>query len=192
MLAASEFELLLVRARARDDEAAWELIARYGPHVVAVVRRKLSRQVRARLDSQDIVQAVWKSFFFDMAGIDEIQSPEQLMKVLIQMTHNKVVDAYRRHVVAEQRGTGRECSLDSVNEPGLRLRSSDPTPSAFAIAKERWQQMIGGRTPVHQSVIRMRMAGETFESISSQLQISERTARRVIEDLRQDQDHDET
>ncbi len=146
----SEFEILLERLRGGDEDAAWQLVCEYGPHVVAVVRRRLRRQIRARLDSQDLVQAVWKSFFFDLPGMEEIRSPEQLIKLLVEFAHNKVVDAYRQHLFAERRRAGLESPLppqdelerDTAEEPGDDFPGRAATPSQFAVAREEWQRML--------------------------------------------------
>jgi RNA polymerase sigma factor (sigma-70 family) len=197
----SDFETLLERLRTGDEEAAWQLVCEYGPHVVAVVRRRLRRQIRARLDSQDLVQAVWKSFFLDMPGIADLRSPEQLIKLLVELTQNKVVDAYRHHLYAERRRAAQEeAALHEENpecerwpaENGVEIIGRDATPSQFAMAREHWQRMLHERPVVHQEVIRRRLMGQTYESIAATLGISERTARRVIGDLWQEQCHDQT
>jgi RNA polymerase sigma factor (sigma-70 family) len=190
MATTSDFETLLDRLRQGCDDAAWQLICEYGPHIVAVVRRRLHRNIRARVDSQDLVQAVWKSFFFDMAGIEDIRSPDQLMAVLVTMTQNKIVDVHRRHVYAERRGVAHETPLACLKEEEGELRPREASPSQFAMARECWQQMLHERTPLQRQIIRLRLAGETFEAIAAKLDINERTARRVIEDLRQEHCHD--
>ena len=178
------------RLRQGCDDAAWQLLCEYGPHVVAVIRRRLDRDMRVRVDSQDVIQAVWKSFFFDMAGIDSIHSPDELMRVLVTMAQNKLADAHRRHVRAERRGVLQTTPIALLNEDEDGVRKRVSTPSQFAMARERWQQLLDESPPIHREVIRLRLTGETFEAIAIKLGISERTARRVIEDLRQEHCHD--
>ncbi len=187
----TEFEALLSSARNGDEDAAWQIVGEYGPHIVAVVRRRLGRRIRTRLDSHDLVQAVWKSFFFDMAGVEQIQTPKQLVAVLAKMTENKVVDAYRRHLGAERRGLGREKSIQEATDDGQALSSNAPTPSQFAMARERWTAMLQHKSRTHQRIINLRLAGETFDGIAEQVGVSERTARRVIDDLWAEHSSDE-
>jgi RNA polymerase sigma factor (sigma-70 family) len=187
----SEFEILLDRVRTGDEDAAWQLVCEYGPHVVAVVRRRIRRQIRVRLDSQDLVQAVWKSFFFDLPGRSEIRTPEQLIKLLVEFTHNKVVDAYREHLFAGRRRAELEnppAAKDDDEQESADERPVEPpgraaTPSQFAVAREELQRMLQKRPAMHQQVIQRRLMGDTFESIAATLGISERTARRVIGEL---------
>jgi RNA polymerase sigma factor (sigma-70 family) len=51
------------------------------------------------------------------------------------------------------------------------------------MARERFSNIMNNHSPQHQRVIELRIAGATFEEIGSQLGISEKTARRVIERL---------
>jgi RNA polymerase sigma factor (sigma-70 family) len=187
----TEFEMLLDRLRSGDDDAAWQLVCDYGPHVLAVVRRMINRQIRVRLDSQDLAQTVWKSFFFNIVELTKVRSPDELIGTLVQMTRHKVIDAYRRHLFAAGNGAVREKPLVDRDAEGERIPGPDGTPSQFAMVRERWQRMLSERKPVHQEVLRRRMTGQSFEDIAASLGISERTARRVVLDLWREECHDE-
>ena len=70
----SEFRKVIERVCAGSDEATWELIDTYGPHIQRVIRRKLNQKMRSKFDSLDFVQMVWASFFTErekMAGFTE-------------------------------------------------------------------------------------------------------------------------
>ncbi|MCA9151905.1 MAG: hypothetical protein KDA92_21530, partial [Planctomycetales bacterium] len=53
------FSHLLEQVRQGSDEAAWDLVETYGPHVLRTIRRTLSREIRGKFDSDDFAQAVW-------------------------------------------------------------------------------------------------------------------------------------
>jgi len=57
------FSLLLEQARAGSDSAARELIERFGPFILRVIRNRLDPRLRSIFDSADFSQAVWASFF---------------------------------------------------------------------------------------------------------------------------------
>ncbi|MEX2137696.1 MAG: sigma-70 family RNA polymerase sigma factor [Pirellulales bacterium] len=187
----TDFETLLERLRLGDEDAAWELVCEYGPHVMAVLRRRLKSQIRARIDSQDLAQAVWKSFFLGIGDMAEIRSPEQLMAALVRLAQYKLWDAYRDQLYTASRAAHREKRLTPHNEDGDQIPGREGTPSQFAIARERWQQMLSERSPEQQEVLRRRMTGESFEAIAGSLGISARTARRVVGDLWREHCHDE-
>src|SRR5947209_4816813 len=48
-----EFKNLMRRVQEGSEDAARELLDRYGEHILRVVRRKLSRQLRSKFDSVD-------------------------------------------------------------------------------------------------------------------------------------------
>jgi DNA-directed RNA polymerase specialized sigma24 family protein len=188
----TEFEKLLDRLRRGDDDAAWQLVGEYGPHVTAVVRRMIRTQMRVRVDSQDLAQTVWKSFFLNIEEMTNVRTPEELIKTLVRVTQHKVQDAYRRQLYLARNGAMRERQLEAHDLDEERIPGSDGTPSQFAIVRERWQRMLSVRKPVHQEVLRRRMTGESFESIAASMGISERTARRVVLALWRRVSHDET
>jgi RNA polymerase sigma-70 factor (ECF subfamily) len=187
----TEFELLLDRLRSGDDDAAWQLVCEYGPHVTAVVRRMIRSQMRVRVDSQDLAQTVWKSFFLNIVEMTNVRTPEELIKTLVRVTQHKVMDAYRRQLYEGRNGAVRETQLVLQDGEGERIPGPEGTPSQFAMVRERWQRMLSMRKPVHQEVLRRRMTGESFESIAASMGISERTARRVVLDLWREECHDE-
>ena len=182
--------MLLARLRSGDEDAAWQLVDEYGPHVMAVVRRRLNRQIRVRLDSQDLAQAVWKSFFFDIASLTDIRSPEELIRLLVGMTQNKVNDAYRRNLYTAYNGAVRERRLALEDSQDEGLASAEGTPSQFAIMRERWQKLLTGAPPLARKILRRRMKGETYEAIAAELDISPRTAQRLVADLWDEHSHD--
>jgi RNA polymerase sigma factor (sigma-70 family) len=178
------------RIKDGDEEAASQLVADYGNHVMAAVRSRLGRRIRVRVDSHDIAQAIWKSFF-ELAGTQTIDSPRQLVAILAAMSLNKLSDAYRQHVVAKPRAMSRE-DRTPLKLNDRRLPNDNETPSMFAVARERFRRIFIERTPREQEIIRRRVAGQTFEDIGTSLGISERTARRVMEKLWEEHGHDET
>jgi RNA polymerase sigma factor (sigma-70 family) len=187
----TEFETLLERLRGGDEDAAWQLVCEYGPHVTAVVRRMIRSQMRVRLDSQDLAQTVWKSFFFNIVHLTNVATPEELIKTLVRMTQHKVMDAYRRQLYAVGNGAMSETPLIDRDDQGERIPGRPGSPSQFAMVRERWERMLRQRPPVHQEVLRRRMTGQSFESIAASMGISERTARRVVGELWREHCHDE-
>lgn len=185
----ADFETLLNRLRIGDEDAAWQLVCEYGPHVMAVVRRRMNRQIRVRLDSQDLAQAVWKSFFVDVACMSRIRSPEELMGHLVRMTQHKLIDAYRRHLYAANSGAIHERPLDLDDSQGERIASPEGTPSQFAIMRERWQKMLADASPMARKILRRRMKGESFEEIAASLGISARSAKRAVAELWDENGH---
>lgn len=195
MAGEGQFAALLQAAREGQDEAAAELVASYGPHVMRTIRRTLSKEIRGKFDSIDFAQAVWASLFASPEQLDGVKEPQQLVGLLATMARNKVVDELRRRVQTQKYSVRRERPLyDETNGEG-ELASRDPTPSQFAIARERWVSMLRAQPAHYRQVIRLKLMGKTNRSIANQLGMSERTVHRVLDRITESpedsQDRDE-
>src|SRR5215831_11847068 len=93
----SAFQELIRRVRAGDGRAAEELVRRYEPAIRRVVRVRLGdSRLQRVLDSTDIAQSVFGSFFVRTAlGQYELNTPEQLLNLLVNMSRKKVIDQVR-------------------------------------------------------------------------------------------------
>ena len=184
---ATEFASLMRRLRDGSEEAAWELVEHYGNSVQRVIRRSLNEQMRSKFDSIDFVQAVWFSLFKERERFNSFQSPAQLTAFLMGMAKNKLAHEHRRRLQTKKHDLRREQAINSEEEshyPG----SNSPRPSQIAQARELWNSIIAGESEQNQGIVKLRLAGMTYEEIGSTLGIHERTARRVIDRLSKEAD----
>ena len=180
----SEFADLMARLRAGDQDAAWRLIEDYGPHIRRVVRRELHQKMRSKFDSIDFVQAVWASFFREPGQMREMQTPEELLALLMTVARNKVIDETRRRLYLQKMNVHREEPLDEQPPEKLeKMHSPQPRPSQVAVAREQWQRLMQGASPEHRQILEMRFAGATYEQIGSKLDLHERSVRRIVEQM---------
>jgi RNA polymerase sigma factor (sigma-70 family) len=176
-----EFRRLLEQVRQGSEEAAWELIEVYGPHIFRAVRRKLNARMRSKFDSADFVQAVWASFFTSRSQILSFEQPDELIAFLSAMAHNKVISEVRRRMVYEKHNIVREQPLHDSTLPAPQVPGHQPTPSQVAVARERWRRMVAGQPAINKKVFYLRYTGETYEAIAEKLGMHERTVRRIVE-----------
>jgi RNA polymerase sigma-70 factor (ECF subfamily) len=179
------FHDLLQRIRDGSQEAVVELVEDYGPLVLRVVRRRLHPKLRPKFDSLDFVQSVWASFFADTSRLGNFSTKEALVEYLMRMAHNKTVDEFRKRLQTAKYTVNREVALDdgTVAERADPSVPRVPTPSHRAIAHETWDRLLRGQPPIYREILKLRWQGATFDEIAATLQISERTARRVINRL---------
>src|SRR5215472_16638619 len=92
------FSEFVRRIRAGDEEAAAELVRQYEPLIRREIRLRMEDRRLSRLfDSLDVCQSVLASFFVrTAAGQYDLDRPEQLLKLLVAMTRNKLASAARR------------------------------------------------------------------------------------------------
>jgi RNA polymerase sigma-70 factor (ECF subfamily) len=180
------FVQLMARARGGDEAAVGELLRHYEEDVRLMVRVRLPRALRSQFDSMDFVQAVWQSFFSDDPG--RFANSRHLRGFLAGVVRNKVHEEYRRRTRTRKYDMGREESLyvrrGGRDEP-REVAAPDPSPSQNAQAADRWDQLLAGRSELEARVVELRRQGLTFDEIAEQTGLSERSARRIIDAIRE-------
>jgi RNA polymerase sigma-70 factor (ECF subfamily) len=127
------FADLIRRARGGDDGAAAELVRRYEPAVRRAVRLRLDPRLRRSCDSLDICQAVLCSFFVRVAsGQYDLETPDQLLKLLATMAHNKL-GMQRRY---QRRARRDERRVVGGTAQALEAPAVEASPSRQVSARE--------------------------------------------------------
>jgi RNA polymerase sigma-70 factor (ECF subfamily) len=178
-----ELRQVLARIREGDEDAARELLRRYEAKVRLVVRRQLPRLLRSRFDSQDFVQSVWGSFFRRMrTHPTDLEDTTSLVAVLVQAAKHKVIDEFRR-ASAPKRDMRREESIWDGARPRDLVDHAD-APIELAQASEALGRLRELLPEDRRTVLDLKAAGLSTHEIAGRVGLSERTVRRVIEDLR--------
>jgi RNA polymerase sigma-70 factor (ECF subfamily) len=182
-----DFRDLMQRIRRGSDDAAWELVERYGDDIRRAVRRLLNHKLRSKFDSLDFVQVVWASFFRARGRLEEFETPQALAAFLITMTRNKVVMEHRRRLQTEKYNVNRETELDDSPEDSPREISRDePAPVSVAIARERLNRMLADQPQHYRRIIQLRLEGYSQVEIAAKLGLAESTVRRFLKRLFED------
>lgn len=159
------FSDLITRVRAGDEQAATDLVRRYEPEIRREVRFLLRDPfLRRSFDSMDICQSVMGSFFLRAAlGEYDLSRPEDLVRLLISMTRNKVVDATRRQR-AQRRDHRRATSLEAVD-----VESRTPTPSAVVEGRELLAMFRERLSEEERQLADLRAQGREWADIAKEL-----------------------
>lgn len=175
-----EFRDLMDRVQAQAPDAVGELLNRYGPHILRVVRRRLKPEIRSKFDSTDFVQAVWASFFALPLDDYRFDQSAALAAFLAEMAHHKVVDAVRQRLISQKYNVNRERPIEDAGS----LSHGFPSPMDIAIAKEEWEKLIGESEPPHQQILTSLGEGFSAREVADQLGFCEKTVRRVLRRIR--------
>jgi RNA polymerase sigma factor (sigma-70 family) len=179
-----EFRLLMDKVLAGNEEAASQLLKRYGPAVLEAVRRRLSKRLRSKFDSLDFVQDVWASFFANPPSEQRVLGPEMLVAFLTRVAQNKVVDATRQRLQGVKHNVKLECSLDNSMPGGPEaVPAQQPTPSEAVSGDEQWFHLLDQLPKVHRRILILLRQGKKPAEIATELQINQRTIRRLIDKL---------
>jgi RNA polymerase sigma-70 factor (ECF subfamily) len=132
---AESFHDLIRRVRAGDAEAAAELVRQYEKEIRRTIRVRLTDpRLRRTLDSMDICQSVLGNFFVRAsAGQFDLDQPEQLLKLLMTMARNKVMDKARQQTA----GRRDQRRLEASGEGALAgVADRGDTPSQIVSGRE--------------------------------------------------------
>jgi RNA polymerase sigma factor (sigma-70 family) len=193
------FQVLLRRVRAGDGQAAAELVRRYEPAIRRAARvRLVDTRLNRLLDSMDICQSVLASFFVRTAlGQYELETPEQLLKLLATMTRNKLANQVKGHRATRRDFRRIEAGGGDTSVVGgiEGLAGQGPTPSSEVAARELLEEARRRLLPEELSLLERREQGSEWTEIAAELRsspeaIRKRLARaidRVAHDLGLDQ-----
>ncbi len=137
-MSVTDFPDLIRRVRAGDPAAAADLVERYAAAIRREVRFRL-RDVRARrvVDASDVCQMVLGSFFARAAmGQFDLESPADLLNLLMQIARNKVADQVKREHAARRGGDARAEPLAGADGEPRPVAAPGPTPSAVVADRD--------------------------------------------------------
>ncbi len=166
-MSAASFLELIRRVRAGDPQASAELVRLYEPAVRIAIRARLNNQGLRRLfDSMDICQSVLGSFFVRVAlGQFELESADQLIKLLVTMARNRLSHYARRHRAAcrdHRRTVGQGTPANEPADPG-------PSPSEIVLGQELLESFRQRLSPQERLIVERRIAGCAWSEIAEEL-----------------------
>jgi RNA polymerase sigma-70 factor (ECF subfamily) len=152
----TQFRSLIRRVRAGDCAAAEELVRLYGPTIRRVARIRLADTRLQRLfDSLDICQSVFGSFFVRVAlGQFDVDTPQQLLNLLVAMSRKKVADHARNAGAAR-----RDYRRTREGQIGECHAAPEAGPVEQVAARELLEEFHRRLSPEERSIADRRAAG---------------------------------
>ena len=178
MSEAPAFDELIRRVRAWDQEAAAELVRRYEPAIRRAVRVRLANaRLGNLLDSMDICQSVLRSFFVRAASSQyELETPEQVLKLLTAMARNKLASQARRQHA--QRRDNRRAT--AIGDEGSRLVAPGDSPSTAIVVRDLQQEVRRRLTPDECQLLELKNQGHDWAAIAEQVGGAAETLRKKL------------
>jgi RNA polymerase sigma-70 factor (ECF subfamily) len=180
------FADFLNRLQAGEDVAAQELFARFTHQLIALALRHIDGGLRHKVEPEDVVQSVYKSFFFRYgAGNLELVNWNSLWGLLTLITVRKCAERATYHR-AERRDAAREVSPPRGDEaaPWLDPLGREPTPLEAAVLSETIEHLLAGLDEDERPILELSLQGYTTREISERLGRAERTVRLLREGVR--------
>ena len=170
------------RLREGDPGAADALFALYAWRLTRVAERHLSDKLAGRLDSEDVVQSVFRTFFRRGAeGEFRIDTSAQLWRLLVTITVRKVA-AKGRHHTAEARDVAAEAGGESWLAEAV---AHEPGPEEAATLVDQIENLLRGLPPFYCQVLDLRLQGCGSTEAARRLGVSRQTVHRALQLLQQ-------
>ena len=169
------------------NTAAQLIWTRYFPDLLELARKNLNRRIRPRVDEEDVLQSMYKSFClrqqrgeYDLAGRDAIWD------LLVTITLNKVRNVARdqgrkkRDPAREQAIPGDD-EMESQRWALEQMEAAGPSPAEAAVLNEALEHRLEALAdPELRQVALWRLESYTDREIADKLGCVERTVERKV------------
>ncbi len=174
---------LLRRYRRGDDDAATELYLRYADRLRALATGQTSAQLQQRVDADDMVQSVFRTFFRRAAiGQYDIPEGDELWKLLLVIGLNKIRYAGIFHR-ADKRDVTKTTSADQLQFTLTTQRGGDEV--ALNVLRLTIDEMLEPLPDIVREIVQQRIAGHEINDISQATGRSKRSVERILQEFRQ-------
>jgi RNA polymerase sigma-70 factor, ECF subfamily len=174
---------LLRRFQQGQTDASTELYIRYAQRLMAVAASQTSSDLAQRVDPEDIVQSVFRTFFRRATlGQYTVPEGEELWKLLLVIALNKIraTGAFHR---AEKRDVKRTSGGESYE---LAIQSeSGHDETALSLLRMVVEELLQDLPEAHRKIIELRIEGHEVNEIATAVQRSKRSVERELQEFRQ-------
>ena len=173
---------LLRRFRGGQPDAATELYLRYAERLRALTAGQVAPDLAPRLDPDDIVQSVFRTFFRRAAqGQYDVPEGQDLWKLFLIIALHKIRSAARFHRAGKRDVRATANGLcEARNEEDLAA----PDEMALATLHMVIDDLLGGLAPSMRAIVELRIEGREVEEIAQRTQRSRRSVERALHEFR--------
>jgi RNA polymerase sigma factor (sigma-70 family) len=173
---------LLQHLRNGEADASTRLYLRYFRRLNAVTARQISRNLGRRIDSEDIVQSVFRTFFRRaVRGDFEVPEGKEIWGLLLVIALNKARDTRDREHAAR-----RDARKTAAGGAFDRAIETHPGRDDEALAQLRMviDEVLSGLPDLNKRVVEMRIEQYEVAEIAQQVLRSKRTVERILCEFR--------
>jgi RNA polymerase sigma-70 factor (ECF subfamily) len=182
-----QFDDLMARLKAGDQQAARDVFERFVQRLIALAGSRLGGKFRRKVDPEDVVQSVFKSFFRRNAADQyELANWDGLWGLLAAITIHKCGHKIE-HFQAACRDVAHEASsplLTDQSRADWEAVAREPTPAQVAMLDETIVSLLHELDERDGQILLLVLQGWSTEEIGNEVRCSERTARRVLSRVR--------
>jgi RNA polymerase sigma-70 factor (ECF subfamily) len=175
-------ESLVRRLQSGEPDAAAALYARYATRLRAIARAGMSPALAARLESEDLVQSVFRRFFRATGeGRYRLPTGQDLGNLLVAILRNRLKSAEVFHRAAKRdvRKTVGGDAVDRIPRDARAGSDADEGLEDLAVA-----EILACLPQPHRDVVAQRLDGFEVAEIAGRLGRSKRTVERILQEAR--------
>jgi RNA polymerase sigma-70 factor (ECF subfamily) len=168
-----------------DPTVTKEVFDQYVDRLVAMARKRISLRLAGRIDPEDIVQSVFRTFFHRAKqGQFQFSAEDDICRMLARITVHKTLRQVAHHQ-AGKRDAGRDAgSGDESQDIVVNLLSKEPSPDEATQLLDQMEHFLAQLADDDRKILELRMQGYSTLEISKQLDITDRKIRRRMEVIR--------
>ncbi len=172
---------LLRRLRGGSQDAATQLYYKYAKRLRALARASTSAHLARRVDADDIVQSVFRTFFRAACkGLYDVPAGDDLWNLLLVIALNKIRAAGIHHSAAK-RDVRATAELDRMDEAAEIDPQDEPEQQFLRLVVRDTLALL---TEPERRAIELRMEGYDVAEISDLVGRSKRTVERTLQQAR--------
>jgi RNA polymerase sigma-70 factor (ECF subfamily) len=170
---------LLRRLRSGEQDAATALYRRYAPRVEALAKLQTSSALASRLDAEDVVQSVFRTFFRRAAsGQYEVPKSTELWNLLYVISLNKI-----RSLAAHHRADKRAVAATEAWSDGEHA-DTDAEQHGLVLLQLVIDDVLVSLPESQRRMVTMRIEGRHVTEIAAATGRSMRSVERLLQDFR--------
>jgi RNA polymerase sigma-70 factor (ECF subfamily) len=173
---------LLHRIQQGQTDASTALYLRYAERLMAVAAAQSSPDLARRVDPEDIVQSVFRTFFRRATlGQYAVPEGEELWKLLLVIALNKVRAAGSFHRAAKR--DVKRTSSGEVYEHAVEAHAGRDE-AALNVLRMLVEDLLQDLPPAHRKIVELRIEGHEVNEIAKAVQRSKRSVERELQEFR--------
>jgi RNA polymerase sigma-70 factor, ECF subfamily len=181
-LAALSDRSLLRRLRHGSQDAATQLYLKYAHWLKDLARARCCPALAPRVDVEDIVQSVFRSFFRAASlGYYDVPAGEELWRLFHVIALNKIRAQGIFHRAAK-RNVRATVGGEALDWSGA---ASGDDETAYAILRLTIEEALESLPPLHRTMLRLRVEGHEIAEIALLTGRSKRTVERILQETRE-------
>ncbi len=171
------------RVVADEPDAASQLFQRYLKRLCRLAQTRIGTRLARRVDPEDVVMSAYRSFFLSaQAGRFKIQESGDLWALLARITLRKLYRSAAHHA-AEMRSVHREAEFSDSRSLNEWVLSEQPSVEDAVALADEVESILRKLPPLHRRIVELRLQGELTADIATDVDLSERTVRRILSEL---------